>query len=186
MSEQADTLRGILLPVHVDLSETEKTSLETTEKIRELKDKLEEEAKSLTWPDTFNLITKKIGELLNVPILDDILIKVWNEGKLFRQPGETIEVPLVKHTIKSTHRPYIEVRLNETLLDRVDFEIVVKLTVEGVVLEIQDGKIKKFRCGECTGEASLKCEGFLLASEKSKPIKLPGVKEFKPGIAIAA
>jgi hypothetical protein len=194
MAENVETLRGLFFPVETDLSAESQKTLDASEKLRELRRKLETQSRGIRWPDTFQQIGGKLGELTDVRILEDIFIKVWNKARLFQKyldpdkypANETIEIPLLEHTVTSTHRPYIEVRFNETLIDRIDFEVTVTLELKGAVLEIQGGKITKLQSGECKGKGELRCEGLLLASEDFKPIKLPGTKEFDGGISISA
>jgi len=116
-------------------------------------------------------------------------VKVWNDGGLFRKyldkgaypPDETIEVALADHSVTSRHQPRIELLLNGQPVYPIVLDVAVTVTVHGAVIEVRDGRIMKVRTGELKGEGDLKWEGFLLASEKLKPIQLPGVKEFGDG-----
>jgi hypothetical protein len=130
-----------------------------------------------------------IVDLLDVGVARDVLVRVWNDGGLFRRyldrsaysPEETIEVVLVDHSITSKHQPRIELLLNGEPVHPIVLDVTVTVTVHGAIIEIRDGRITKVRTGELKGEGELKWEGFLLASEKLKPIQLDGVKEFGDG-----
>ncbi len=192
MNEAALTLRDLLLPSQSNLTEAAQADFEASQPARELKEELAKH-KALGWPGTLSLVVGKIGDLLDVPIAENIFIKVWNEAQLFRRyldrdrypANETIAVPMAKHTIKSTHRPYLEVRVNESVVQRIEFDVSLEITLKGAILEIQDARIRKLRTGECTGKVELRCERLLLASEKFETKRLPGVIPFKDGIPIA-
>jgi hypothetical protein len=188
------TLWDVLFEVDADIPDAGKNIIEATEKVRGLRKRLESRGRGAGWPGAGTLIADTLKQLLNIGIEEDIFIKVWNDAKLFRKyldpenypSEETIEIPLLEHTVTSVHRPAIEIRVNEVLLDTIDVEIAATLEIEGAVVEIQGGRIRKLRSGKCTAKAEVKVEGMLLASEKFKPVKLPGVREFDGGIAIAA
>ena len=146
-------------------------------------------APGFAWGPEAARISSMVFELLNVGIVRNALVKVWNESGLFRKyldrdaypPEETIEVTLVDHTITSRHHPKIELLLNGAPVYPIVLDVTVTITVQGAVIEIQDGKIKTVRIGELGGGGDLKWEGYLLASEKLKPIPLPGTREFGEG-----
>lgn len=192
MNETTVTLRDLLLPSESGLAEAVQLELRASRAVRELKETLEKH--KAIWPGTFAQIVGAIGDLLEVGIIEDIFIKVWNEAQMFQRyldrnrypSNETIIVPLAEHTIRSTHRPRLEIRANEIMLQRIEFEIMLRVTLKGAILEIRDGKIMKVRTGECGGKVELRCEGLLLASEAFETRRLPGEIEFKDGIPIAA
>ncbi len=139
------------------------------------------------------LVAGKIGDLLDVGIARNVLLKVWNDAQLFRRyldrdrypSNETIAVPLAEHTITSTHHPYLEVRFDASVIRRIDFELSLTVTLKGFIIEIQDARIKKIRTGTYSGKMELKCEGARLVSETLDSTDLPGEWEFKGGIPIA-
>lgn len=194
MAERPDTLRDLLLPAGPDRSPDRLRELETSDKLSEVRKKLESRSRDVRWPGLPGLVLGKLGELLDIGIFEGVFVKVWNEAKLFRKyldpdtypAGETIEVPILEHTVRSTHRPHLEVRLDEVLIDRIDFEISVTLELKGAILEIRDAKIERIRAGELRGSGEVTCEGLRLLSEKFEPVQLPGSKVFAPAMAIDA
>jgi hypothetical protein len=113
----------------------------------------------------------------------DILLQSWQKyrevGKALedsrKKPGEVILKPLVKHTVKSAHRPYVEIILDEKSIGKIQFELSISLDVEGVTLKIQNGEIISVLSGSCQGAIKLSLMGETLAETKTKPIELPGV-----------
>jgi len=122
-----------------------------------------------------------IGGLLNVPLMD-IVARAWNEGRLFEKyldperydPDEVIAVSLRQHEITSTHQPKIDIVLNGETLDSIDFELEVKLTLDGVILQVQGGHIRAVRSGSIKGEGTLKCENLIVFHRETETMDLPG------------
>lgn len=126
-----------------------------------------------------------IGGLLNVPLMD-VVLRAWNEGKPFEKyldperydPDEVISITLVKHDISSTHRPRIDIVLNGQTVDSIDFELDVKLTLDGVILQVQDGNIRAVESGRIKGKATLKCENLIVFKRETEAMDLPGTLKF--------
>lgn len=145
----------------------------------------------MSWPSAFGEITGKIPDLLQLDP-SKLLLNAWATGREFQRyadpekypPGETILVALARHTIRSEHAPRLEVMVNDTLVDTVDFELSLKIDVEGAVLTIRDGKIRAVSLGTCTASGELSCEGHTLAKRESEPFELPGRLEFSEPIPI--
>lgn len=189
MSNREPTLRDILLPEATELPEYVWSPLEAARPVKELREKVLALAPGFAWGPEAARISSMVFELLNIGIFRNALVKVWNESGLFRKyldrdsyaPEETIEVTLADHTITSRHHPRIELLLNGDPVYPIVLDLTVTITVRGAVIEIQDGKIKRVRTGELRGAGDLKWEGYLLASEKLRPIPLPGTREFGGG-----
>jgi hypothetical protein len=135
-----------------------------------------------------------IGGILNVPLLD-IIVRAWNEGKLFRKyldpetydPEEVISITLKEHEVTSTHQPKIDVVLNGQTIDSIEFQLDVVLTLEGVILQVQGGNIRKVQSGRVKGKCTIKCENMILFERKTEAMDLPGTVQFpEPATAGAA
>lgn len=128
-----------------------------------------------------------IGGLLNVPLMD-VVARAWNEGRLFEKyldperydPDEVISVSLRQHEITSTHQPKIDVVLNGETLDSIDFELEIKLTLDGVILQVQGGTIRAVQSGSIKGEGTLKCENLIVFHRETETMNLPGAVKFPP------
>ena len=122
-----------------------------------------------------------IAGLLDVPLLD-VVVRAWNEGRLFEKyldpdrydPDEVIAISLRQHEITSTHRPKIDIVLNGETLDSIDFELELKLTLDGVILQVQGGTIRAVQSGSVRGEGTLKCENLIVFHRETEPMDLPG------------
>lgn len=137
-------------------------------------------------------LAESIKGLLNTPLADVIGV-AWGKtrdlleycDKAKHPPAEIAIVPLSKHTIESTHKPYVDILINGAPKGRIDFELRIALTIESATLKVQNGRIWEIRTGECKAEGSLRSGRAFLAEKKLRPIALPGTVKFAEGIAIA-
>ena len=112
----------------------------------------------------------------------DIILQGWKRyrevGRALedsrKKPGEPILKALLKHTIKSTHKPYVEIFLEDVSVGKVPFELLISFDVEGVTLKIQNGGIVSIMSGSFQGAIKLSLIGETLAEVKTKRIELPG------------
>ena len=133
---------------------------------------------------TAALITA-IGALLDIP-LQDILVEAWNKGELFKKytdpehydPDKEVTLVLKKHEVESTHKPRIDVELNGVTIHSIDFELGVKLGLEGIVLDLRGGRVVDVRSGTIQGHAKLTCEGLILFDLETELMELPGKLAF--------
>ena len=132
---------------------------------------------------------EKLPALLDVPV-GTVLARAWSSSKLLasflksiRESGdEPVRLPLREHTIASSHHPSVEVLVNEKVVDRLDFEIALTLTLKGAVLEARRGRIAAVHTGECIAAGEVGFEGVPLIKRESAPFELPGTIEFEGGI----
>ena len=175
------------------LSQDRLSEIEATGKISSLKEGILKEVKETTWPVAFNEIMKKVGDLLNISV-PDVMVTAWNKHRILRKyldrekypPDETILAPLSEHTIESEHHPFIEVLLNNKPVGKVEFNINIALTLRGIILKIQNGKIKEILTGDCEGSGRLEYEGLVLFERVTGPIPLPGSIDLGEGVPIAS
>jgi hypothetical protein len=169
-----------------------KSKIEKTDQIAALREKILNAMGKSGWPVTLDEIYRKAVDLLDISVLD-LLVGAWNKYQALKKygdkgrypPTQSVIVPLSEHTVKSEHRPYIEILVNDEPAGKITFEITLSFTVRGVMLLIQDGKIKNVKTGEVKGKGTLKCEGALLLAQESRPIPLPGSVDLGDGIPIA-
>jgi len=184
------TLKRIFQGDQISLSSEELTG-EAVQKMTELKDEVSEKVKSMKFPMLFDEIVRKTDDLLNVN-LTDIMGNAWKKYGELQQyrdtkkypPTETFFVPLATHEIKSVHKPYVNVLINSVPSKKIEFEIIVSLIIEGMILKVQNAMIKEIKSGELKGAGEIKLEGVSIAKREMQPIPLPGSKDLGEGIAI--
>ncbi len=191
MNNEQPTLKELFSIKEKELSGKRLRRMKSVERMKSLKERLSTDAKEIRWPMAFSEVIKKINDLLNIRILD-ILAAAWDKYRDLLKyadrnkysPDETFFVQLAEHSIKSEHHPYIEILINDRPLTKIDFEIVASLALKGIVLKIQDGKIKEILAGSCTGKGIIKCEKFLLLEKETESFPLPGSISLGEGVPI--
>jgi hypothetical protein len=165
--------------------------LESGADMLSLKERLARESR-IKWPVALDTIAGKIRDILNLDILN-IMVAAWKKQEKIRQFGdkekypadETFLVPLAEHTISSEHHPYIEVKVNNVPLARIEFRIDISLKLEGLVLNIQDGKLKKLFTGNCEGKGTVKYREQVILERTTGAIPFPGAIDFGEGVPVA-
>lgn len=170
-----------------------KSKLEKNDQAALLREKISAALGKNGWSAAFEEIYKKTADLLDISVVD-VLVGAWNTYQALKKyldkekypPTQSILVPLAEHTVKSEHNPHIDIFINDKLVGSIAFQIVLTFTVRGVILIVQDGKIKGIKTGEVKAKGSLKCEGALLLEQDFRPIPLPGSVDLGDGIPITA
>jgi hypothetical protein len=120
---------------------------------------------------------EKVGAVL-VGLLDieafDLLAAGWQKHEALmtaahqtaESPGEQQIVELATHRITSTHRPKIDVEVNDVRVGSIDVEIDVTFVLHAVRAVVASGRLVALRSGLVDLEASLSCGGLPIASER--------------------
>jgi len=127
-----------------------------------------------------------LDELLDVD-LQEVLIGAWNKSTILRKyldvqrypPDKTFMIHLSEHSIRSEHRPYLEVSING-LSGKLEFRLVLELKVKGFKLKIRGGEIHEILSGECRIKATFSCGPALLWMTETGTISLPGSIKLEP------
>jgi hypothetical protein len=146
---------------------------------------------NLGWPTIAGACAQALQSALDVKLLD-VLVGGWTklvqlQAYLDRDrypPAQLCPFPLVQHTIRSIHNPRVEVLLNEQPIEEIVFELEFLLTIEGIVLNIRDGRIVAIGSGTYAGGGALKFKGFVLCEVQTPKYEIPGLVGFQEGIAI--
>ena len=141
---------------------------------------------------TLQAIATKLPDLLGIDI-GQVLVGGWTKSEELRRyadpnrypPDETMLVELIQHSIRSSHAPHLDFMIRDTQMSRIDFELEVKLDVDGAVLTIRDGKIWALSVGTCVASGELTCEGHSIMAKKSEPIEIPGTYALAQPVQIA-
>jgi hypothetical protein len=160
---------------NLEIISHQSTSVDSSKKIAELRSTVNEKLPLVEWTSVYNQILGKCPELLEFKLLD-ILIGGWRKYQQIEQyfeqgktnPEVSFSVPLVNHTIVSEHHPKIEIRMNEIKLGTIDFEILLKLELSGIILNIKGGEIDGVKAGNCKCKGSVACEGIVLFDDSSE------------------
>ncbi|MFM9863243.1 MAG: hypothetical protein ACKVRO_06515 [Micropepsaceae bacterium] len=137
-------------------------------------------------------VTEALKGVLSVPLVD-VLSSAWTTRRELKQyldrskfpREELIDHALGKHEIQSTHRPKLQIMLdNSPIGAEFEFAVTVALNVEAAILRIQDGRIMHAQLGKVSGSGAIKCEEATLFARATKPVALAQTLSFGQGIAI--
>lgn len=167
------------------------SAIESGEQVSAVKGLVLKQTKGVGWGVIKDEIFKKLGDLLEIGI-PDILVAAWNKYQILLKyldrekypPNESFLVPLAEHCITSEHHPYVEILVNDQPVGKIGFDITVALTLEGIILKIQDGKIKEIFTSTCKGKGTISCENKVILEKKSESVPLPGTIDLGQGIPI--
>ena len=174
-----------------ELSPEQASALESGEQAAAVKESVLKQTKGVGWGVIKNEIFKKLGDLLEISI-PDILVAAWNKYEILLKyldrekypPNESFLVPLAEHCITSEHHPYVEILVNDQPVGKIGFDINVALTLEGIILKIQDGKIKEIFTSTCKGKGTISCDHKVILEKKTESVPLPGAIDLGQGIPI--
>lgn len=186
MNDKRATLATFFGITPADAADSE-TSQEPKEgsPARRIEESLDESLKDrVALVSTAALLTA-IGVFLDIP-LKEILVNAWNEGELFKKytdpenfdPEKEVPIVLKTHEVESTHKPRIDVELNGETIHSIEFELMVKLILEGVVVTLRGGQIVDIRSGTIKGGSKLTWEGLILFDLETELMELPGKLAF--------
>lgn len=159
---------------HQDFHDEKVSKIEIQEKVTELKTNIIKKDPRLKWKNVLDEVMGTSSKLLNIN-LKEILESAWgkyNEVEQYLDEGkydtdETFLIPLVEHTIVSEHYPKIEIRIGETYIGKIDFELQLRLILKGIILKICKGEIQGVKAGKCSSQGSFSCEGIMLFEDES-------------------
>lgn len=142
------------------------TNLENKEKMTRLKSSILQKEPELNWPILQDEIIKKGADLLDFK-LKSVLEKSWMKYEEIQQylsdeenSDETFLIPLSEHSIFSEHHPKVEIFWGNHKLGDIEFALILRLKLKGILLRIKQGKIIGVKAGECSSSASFSCEGI--------------------------
>ena len=173
VDEPAPTLREVF-------SLPEKEGDPSDDRWQAFQDKVNGEVKKIKWTATMPDLAPKVCELLDIKI-PDVLITAWKKieeiqaimEKSKKTPDETVYLELAQHTIKSEHKPSIDVKIKGATVKKIEMVIQLGFNLKGFLLKIQNGAITEMETGQCEAKGTIKYGGLTIAERKLAPIKLP-------------
>jgi hypothetical protein len=143
-------------------------------------EKVGKEIKGIKWTATALDLAPKVCELLDIKI-PDVLTTAWKKvadiqavmEKSKKTPDEIVYLELAQHTIKSEHKPSIEVKIKGATVKKIELVIQLGFNLKAFLLKIQNGAITEMQTGQCEAKGTIKYGGLTIAEKKLEPIKLP-------------
>ena len=190
MPNDSITLRGFF--DDVGIAPDQWKTLESGGAIAAVRRRISRGVSEAAWPAAFQEVMRTTDDLLDIAV-PEVFRSAWTAAGVLREyadpakhpPTESTIVPLISHTIKSVHQPYIELLVADQPVGRVDFEIDLEFTLKGALLTIRGGKIVAIRVGSCEASGSMTCEGVVIARRASRTFALPGVMSVEKSVSPA-
>lgn len=192
MDKSAPTLDRVFFPQGSKTQE-QATREGVPERFDKLRDRVKDEIKGVKWGAALPEPAEKIGELFNIEI-PDIMLAAWKKLDALKKyadtsqyaPEEIIYADLAEHTITGELHPYLQIQVRNIPVKRIEFTMNLSLVMKGMILRIQNGRIKEIRTGNCEIKGKVEYQDLLLAEKAFEPIQLPGSINLGEGIPIAA
>ncbi len=168
-------------------------ALEKTKEAETLKEDLARKSSLIRWNVVRDIVFDKTVEMLDIPLLT-FLLPAWKKYQEILEfadvekypPNETELVSLAEHTINVEHHPYLQVTYRGVALPNAKFTFTLKadLTLQGVILRIQNGKIIAIQGGAVKGSGELLLEKQSIIRKDFGSYELAGNIDLGDGISL--
>ncbi len=186
-----DSLRRFFGSDKVDTFKKKLAEVMTSDEYAEIQQEASSRLSTIKWPGAAGMIAQHADALLDTP-LTPALKKVYSQANILNRyldrdnydPEEVVLVELAQHEVKSTHAPELDIVINEQSVGAIQINIELVLAFKGLILKIQDAKIKEIIPGSCQGKGTISFYGKVLIQKESETLELPAI-DLKDGIPIA-
>jgi hypothetical protein len=175
------------------MSAAKHQELETSQAAAVLKEEVAKKSKLIRWSAVQDVLFEKTVEALDIPVLT-FLTPAWKKYREILEfadaekhpANETNLVSLAEHTVKVEHHPYLVVTYRgiEIPKAKLEFTLTGDLTLQGVILRIQNGKITAIQGGAVKWSGELLLENRSVLKKESKSYDLTGNVELGEGIPL--
>jgi hypothetical protein len=154
------------------------SEMESCEKMCQIKQTISPRIFGLSWGPTLKSIKKNALKIFDVSIVE-ILFAAWNKYEILSEcadkkkypPWKKTDVALITHTVKSLQHPRLEITVNRMKAYEINFEIELSLAIHGVILKVQNAKVKEISIGNCKAELRVRCEECLIIEKETQAIE---------------
>lgn len=191
MKDLFEVQNGGDVPAKTDSAKREEVV--NTQAAAKVKEELSKKSKLIKWSAVQDVIFDKTVEALDIPLLT-FLAPAWKKCREileFADPekhpaGETNLVSLAEHTVSVKHEPYLQVTYRGEPIPelKLKFTLNGELKLEGLILRIQDGRIKAIQGGAVKGKGELLLETKSILKKEFKSYDLTGNLELGEGISL--
>ncbi len=177
------------------LRTAKQSELEASAAAAVLKEEVAKKSKLIQWSAVQDVLFEKTEEALDIPVLT-FLLPAWRKYREILEfadaekhpPNEVNLVSLLEHTVRVEHHPYLQVTFRgiEIPKARLEFTLSGDLTLQGVILRIQNGKIKAIQGGTLKWSGELLLDKSSILKKESKSYDLTERVELGEGIPLRA
>ena len=187
--EQPATILGFFGVQPEELPARLEAAVEGTGVLPALKATLRAQAARLDWSTVLETLAGELEKILGVP-LPEIIVAAWESAGLLLEHGyeageATTLLALAEHSLSSSHKPKIEIVVNDMPLATLEVTIDLTLDLAGAVVKIENRQITEIHVGNLSGSGQVSCGESVLIERESGPIPIPGVLILDPGIELS-
>jgi len=167
--------------------------LEASQAATALKDEVAKKSRLIRWSAVQDVLFEKTVDVLDIPVLT-FLLPAWKKYReilefadVERHPANEVNlVSLAEHTVKVEHHPYLQVTYRgiEIPKARLEFTLMGDLTLQGVILKIQNGKITAIQGGALKWSGELLLENRSVLKKESRSYAFTGSLELGEGLPL--
>jgi hypothetical protein len=167
--------------------------LEASQAAAAMKEEIAKKSRLIQWSAVEDVLFERTVEALDIPVLT-FLMPAWKKYReivefadIEKHPASEVNlVSLAEHTVKVEHHPYLQVTYRgvEIPKAKLEFTLTGDLTLQGVILKIQNGKIKAIQGGAMKWSGELLLENKSVLKKESKSYDLTGKVELGDGIPL--
>jgi hypothetical protein len=175
------------------MSAAKQQELETSQAAAVLKEEIAKKSRLIQWSAVKDVLFERTVEALDIPVRA-FLMPAWKKYReilefadVEKHPASEVNlVSLVEHTVKVEHHPYLQVTYRGVEIPKAELEFTLTgdLTLQGVILKIQNGKIKAIQGGAIKWSGELLLENKSVLKKESKSYALTGNFELGEGMPI--
>lgn len=187
MTEAEVSLHNFFSSGETRLEGLDLSKFDTSQACREVRQAVVSKAGSGTWNAIREGLGEEIGKMLKGMSIVGILATAWSKSTEIQKyrdtakypPGKPVNVTLYNHDISSVQKPKLKAVLREAVTGfersfEIPLEVALKLSLEGVVLEFNGGKLTSIRSAAGKGKLEIKIEGVSIYKTETRAFKLPG------------
>ncbi len=191
MPNNQNSLRHVFGDTEVDAFKKQLTEVLTSDEYRDLRKEVTSKLRAMPWHGAVKKIVENADALLETPVSQSLLA-VYSKANLLNRyldrekydQEEVVLVELAEHTLTSKHEPHLDVVINEQSIAQLKLDVELELALKGLILKIQDARIKEITPGTCKASGKISFHGKVLAQKESKEVSL-GTYDLGEGVPIA-
>jgi hypothetical protein len=175
------------------MSAAKRQEFDTSQAAAVLKEEIAKKSRLIQWSAVEDVLFERTVEALDIPVLT-FLMPAWKKYReilefadVEKHPASEVNlISLVEHTVKVEHNPYLQVTYRgvEIPKAKLEFTLTGDFTLQGVILKIQNGKIKAIQGGAIKWSGELLLENKSVLKKESKSYDLTGKVELGDGIPL--
>ena len=171
MKEKKTSLKKLLRPNFVQLSEHCLQQFDNDLNIKKVRNCLEKQSSQINWLSFRKEILSQLENLLDIPLYS-VLTRSWDSYEKVKKIAsaqlhsglDTVSVvPLRSHKIRSHQQPQMTLNIENCEKIVLPISISLDLSFSNVVVKLQHGEIKRVLSGLCKGSGVVKYGDILLA-----------------------